>query len=216
MSKTHFLIIYSITILEFIGEKMKKTLFIVSHLGSDSNKFCETLNQHPKIDIKNFFLTYSTSESLLDLHLQKHKLDNTSAIYGDQIVFNKDFSSDSLYSLCKFIYFVREPFASLSFLIKEANYTELSAYRYYSYRLRRIYEMCKRTPEAILITWQNFKDKKGLNLIQNYLNLKENINYLDLEEYENILSPETMKLSYDCYEKYLYSFKQIPNLKLIN
>ena len=50
------------------------------------------------------------------------------------------------------------------------------AKRYYCFRLRRLYEMAKKTPGAIFLTWDDIKSKKKLELVENYLNIKEKIN----------------------------------------
>jgi hypothetical protein len=45
--------------------------------------------------------------------------------------------------------------------------------RYYTYRLRRICEMARRTPGAVLLTWDDMITGRGFPLLEKYLHLKE-------------------------------------------
>ena len=67
---------------------------------------------------------------------------------------------------------VREPEASIDYLIGSGAYSRDQAKRYYLYRIRRICELAKRTPGSTFLTHANLRDGKGLDLIQRQLNLK--------------------------------------------
>jgi len=89
-------------------------------------------------------------------------------------------------------------------------YSELTACRYYCFRLRRIYEMARSTPGAILLTYDDLSSRKGLDLIQEYLNLAQPlVSQKLLEPKEEDFSSFLMNTAQDCYEKYLYHLKQL-------
>lgn len=200
---------------------MKKILFICSHPYSGSSALYEALNHHSKIQgFKSINLnSYPDSQSLLTLTNRLHKTSNRSAIYMDELLSNRSFYAADAYKKCSFIYVIREPEASISFLIANEKKKPIFAARQYAFRLRRLCEMAKRTPGAILLTWKDLANAKGMDLIQNYLNLKDPISFDPalLSPYirsfsNNLIGVDLLNESEDAYERYLYFLK---NQKLI-
>ncbi len=193
---------------------MKNSLFVVTHIGSGANYFCSILNRNERIQIFNEILSFDHPSSLDKLFLNPHKISTTAAIYGAINYFNKDFSCKSLYSFCKFIYLIREPIVTLQNIMNYEKY-HLGAFRYYSFRLRRMYEMARNTPGAILVNYQSLIDKKDLKPIEDYLYLKDKLNYIEFKEnIPNKPIKEYKKLGQEVFEKYLYKFKNL-DLKII-
>lgn len=191
---------------------MKKVLFLVSHVGSGSGSVYESLNAHPRI--QGFFSdnVYSSKIRLMSLTGNKHKLMNNSRIYMDHLLYNYQISDRSLLSCCSFVYVVREPEASIDYLIGSGSYSRDQAKRYYLYRIRRICELAKRTPGSTFLTHANLRDGKGLDLIQRQLNLKDcmpGINWVDEEKMKNQLRIEEYDSLSEAYEKYLYFVSNI-------
>lgn len=188
---------------------MKKVVFLVSHLGSGSNLLSNILDNNPRIQGFRTGKSYVNFHSLESLTDQPHKLDNTAAIYMDELNFNYNLASKSLYSSCKFIYFIREARGSLEDLILNYKYYPAAAMRYYCYRLRRICEMSKNTPDAILLTWDNLHKKEGMELIEEYLNLRERLIVPDMSSIITKTVPlEIVEKSQNAYERYLYFLKK--------
>jgi hypothetical protein len=195
-------------------DKMKKILFVCSHLYSGSAALCDILNNHPRIQGFNFTLknSYSNPLNLINLTDQPHKLNNRSAIYMDELIYNYQFSTKDAYKYCKFLYLIREPEAVLKFLIVNQKFKPQFAIRYYTYRLRRLCEMAKRTPGAVLLTWNDLDSNRGISLIEDYLGLKQSIIYD-----QSYLSPfkinfPSISLPFladveNTHEKYLYYLK---------
>lgn len=158
---------------------MKKILFVCSHLHSGSAALFDALNHHPRIQGYKLAARspYAGPSNLLTLTEQHHKLDNRSAIYMDELLHNHHFSTKAAYKECKFIYVVREPASVLNLLIGNEKMKPSFAVRYYTYRLRRLCEMAKRTPGAVLLTWDDLVENRGISLIEEYLNLKQPISY---------------------------------------
>lgn len=195
---------------------MRKILFVCSHLYSGSSALYEALNHHPKIQGFRSITSnsYPDAASLIALSNYPHKLSNRSAIYMDELLGNRSFYVKEAYSKCSFIYVIREPEVPVSFLIANEKKKPSFAVRQYAFRLRRLCEMAKRTPGAVLLTWQNLIDGKGMDLIQDYLKLKDPIefdpNLLSIYNRAfstNIIGVDLLEKVQDSYERYLYFLK---------
>ena len=203
---------------------MKKILFVCSHLHSGSSVLFDSLNCHPRIQGYKLAQigSYSSPFNLLALNEQRHKLDNRSAIYMDELLFNHNLSTKAAYKECKFIYILREPKEVLNLLVYKNNMKPSFAVRYYTYRIRRLCEMSKRTPGAVLLTWNDLLENKGLSLIEDYLNLKQPISFncFDFNKLEKKFSNDlvdfkTRSRTEDSYQKYLFFLKN-QNLRYCN
>lgn len=135
-----------------------------------------------------------------------HKLDTTAAIYGDHVLHNHNFCSKSFYNFSKFIYVIRPPKPTLNLIahnIKEL--TPDGSFKYYCLRLRRIYEMARKSG-GLVVTHDGLS--KSLNFIEDYLNLKNKLTYKELKEpVISDIDPVLLKEADDCYERYLYKIK---------
>lgn len=192
---------------------MKTVLFVASHLCSGSNELISVLNENERIQINTTKLVYEHPSVLDNLFSLGHKLDNSAAIYGSQLLYNTSLSCNAFYDFSKFIYVVTPAKPTLNRIKKELEeYTELSACRYYCFRLRRLYEMARHTPGAVFLTGDDLKNKNGSNLIDEYLNLKTPTDFGNL----SMVEPETddfdtslLEEAQDSYEKYLYRFNRL-------
>jgi hypothetical protein len=100
---------------------------------------------------------------------------------------------------------------SMSYAGEKVSYDIDSAYNYYSFRLRRMAEMSKYVPNAILLKWEDLRNKTGLDLVKQYLNLKAPLEIPDGMFFENLrhnLPADYIKKAQDCYERYLYVLRQ--------
>src|SRR5262245_31898661 len=124
---------------------MRKVCFLISHIGSGSEGVLRSLSQCRRVACYRTGQVYSHPLMVEELTSLPHTLDNTAAVWVDELQHNYQFSSKPLYSFCRFIYMVREAEPTLNSLV-EAGYKPESAMRYYCYRLRRMCEMARRTP----------------------------------------------------------------------
>jgi hypothetical protein len=196
---------------------MKRVVFLTSHLCSGVFELKQLLNKHRRIDLRGTGLTYTHPTDVDDLIGLGHKLRNSAAIYGDHLVYNTDLQHKRFYSFGHFIYLVRSPRETLNEIITHpnSNYTEDSAFRYYVYRLRRMCEMAKRTPKGVVLTYQNILDGKGLNLIEDLLEINsikhDPLVYQD-KVIEDNFSPDLMEKAEESYERHLYYLKQLQHI----
>jgi hypothetical protein len=156
---------------------MKKVCFVVSHLGSGSIDLVDILNKNPKCEIKESSTQYENPSSLGWLFASGHKCRDSSAIYGDHLLFNMSISYKRFYEFCKFIYVIRPARASLNEIatLQDTKYKQADAARYYRFRLRRICEMAKRTPDAVLVTWDDLAKGSAFSIIEEYLGLSKQL-----------------------------------------
>lgn len=200
---------------------MKKILFVCSHAYSGSSGLFNALNRHPRIQGYNFGSknSYTSPQSLMYLTEQSHKCTNRAAIYMDELLKNHELSTKSVYGICKFIYVLREPEIVLSYLIKQERMKPEFAARGYLFRIRRICEMAKRS-DGILLTWNDLIASKGIDLIENYLQINQKIPFDELflrpyaRQYGSVDSKLLQKTE-DAYQKYLYWLKTQTKLQYL-
>ena len=67
---------------------MKKVIFLISHIGSGSDALYALLNNNPRIMGYENADIYENNLSLFALIDKKHKLNNSSRIYMDHLLYN--------------------------------------------------------------------------------------------------------------------------------
>lgn len=194
---------------------MKKTVFVISHLCSGSDALVDSLNKNKLCMILENSIYYDSISSLEKLTNYRHKIgDHPQAVYGDHLLYNFLFSCKRLYEISKFIYVICTPRKCLNKIIdKHKKYNEERALNYYTFRLRRIYEMAKRTPGAVFLTQEDLQNENALFIIEKYLGISH-IKDVELknDETKNIFNEVLIEKAEECYEKYFYKIKNL-NLK---
>lgn len=200
---------------------MKKILFVCSHLYSGSGALCEALNHHPRIQGYSLAARspYVSPQNLISLTELHHKMNNRSAIYMDELLYNHHFTVSAAYKECNFVYVVREPSPVLGYMVANEKKKPEFAARYYLFRLRRMCEMAKRSG-GVLLTWEDMQTGRGIPLIEDYLNLRQPIPYdpLLLGPYRRTFNMDSVKPTLlaeteSTYEKYLYWLKSQTHLR---
>lgn len=194
---------------------MNKIVLVCSHLYSGSQVLLESMNQNPRIQHYNLAssFNYTSPLSFHTLIKQDHKMKNKSAIYMDHLLYNYELSTSAAFSYCKFLFVIRPPETVLNFLISEKKYKPQFAARHYAFRLRRICQLAKRCSGGVLLTWQDLLENRGIDLINDLLELKTPIKFNPEQlnaykpRFSNNLSGIYLKESETAYEKYLYFLK---------
>lgn len=150
---------------------MKKVCFVVSHLGSGSGSLVASLNSHPQCEIQESSTCYENPASVRWLFRLGHKCRDASAVYGDHLLFNSSISSRSLYGTCRFILLVRPARSSLEGIMGHGYLPEQAA-AYYRFRLRRICEVARRCPSALIFTWDDLAKEESMIRIKDHLGLR--------------------------------------------
>lgn len=194
---------------------MKKIVLICSHEYSGSTALYEAMNDHIRIQGFRGKNRYETPMHFYYLAQNNHKMQNKSAIYLDEVVRNHQISTRSVYDYCKFIFVIREPEAVMGYMVGNEKRKPSFACRYYNFRLRRLYEMSKKASGSILLTYDDLKDGRGIDLVQKHLGLKSDISYTPnfLIPYQrsfnlDMITLKDMNQLRESYERYLYLMKQ--------
>jgi len=200
---------------------MKKIVLICSHEYSGSTALYESLNDHIRIQGFRNKNRYESPLNFYYLTKNHHKLGNKSAIFLDEVVRNHQISTKSAYDYCKLIFVLREPEAVMGYMIGNEKRNPSFACRYYSFRLRRLYEMSKKSSGSLLLTYDDLASSRGIGLLEKYLGLKTSINFdpnllIPFQRTFNLdaITPKEMNVLRDSYERYLYLMTQ--NLVRIN
>lgn len=184
---------------------MKKVCFLTSHLLSGASYLYESLDQNPRVQGFRSDRPYTSMLDVLDLTNRKHKLKNAAAIYMDELIYNHWLQTKDAYKHCQFVYMVRPPEGTLNELVSRRLYTPSCAARYYTYRLRRMCEMAKRTPGAVLLTWDDLATGRGLPLVEEYLGLKTPLTVPTMKKGTNttLVPLKFIKEAEESYERHL-------------
>lgn len=186
---------------------MKKVCFIVSHLGSGSSDLVEVLNGNPRCSIQNSSVRYETPTDLDWLFANPHKCRDSSAVYGDHLLFNTSLSCRSLYDRCRFVYVIRPARASLNEIAKSRKYLPRFAARYYSFRLRRICETARKTSDSLFLTWDDLASGRAFSAVEDYLGLKVQLkaeHHQFQAGYGGEFDEKLVSECEDAYERYYY------------
>lgn len=192
---------------------MKQTLFVVSHMFGGSDLLAETMNAHPNIEVWSSGIVYDSMEKIVLMNRADHKDRTSRAIFGDQLFHNHAFYCKPAYDVCKFIYIINAPKQSLNLMLSKRYFTSIDeADRHYRFRLRRIYEMARNTPGAVFLTKDMLLAGKGLDLIEEYLELNTPLPVLPLKDRKtpDDLLPSELAASENAFERYLYRIKSLP------
>lgn len=198
---------------------MKKVVLICSHLHSGSEALYRSLDAHPRIQgfkepLPN---VYSSGLQIQALTQMPHKCMNRSAIHMDEILYNYQVSTEDVYKYCKFVYVIRSPEATLCRLM-ESGKKWSHAFLYYKYRMRRLCEMAKRTPGAVLLTFEELCGIGALELVGDYLDLPSSPDMCDVTLSRGTgtdqLAPVRRFEAERIYERYLYFLRSLPLRRL--
>jgi hypothetical protein len=194
---------------------MKKVIFVVTHNFSESEKLVYILNTHPRIRIKTTRATYNDPSDLSALFDDEVDL---GIYYGDEILLNTSFQYKQFYKFCNFIYLIRPAKPTINLNLEYKLLAKRNVVKHYCFRLRRIYEMARRTPGAVFLTWNDCANGNGLPLIQDYLKLKEPIVHQDIfgkYDIPELVLPSEIQEAEEYYEKCLFDTKNL-DLRIIH
>ena len=180
---------------------MEKVLFLMSHLGSGSDKFYQILKAHPKIDDPGINIVYENYEDIEYLRNKPHKVNNVSAIYMQHILYNHQFVSKKLCRLCNFVFYLGNPRSTISRII-QMGYSESNALNYYNFRLYGLYVYYIRSYGNNLIFSSNWSE------LSKFLDIDTLSGYMEDEKEPDNVSMDTLLKAEDVYFKYIIKFNR--------
>lgn len=190
---------------------MKKALFLITHECSGSNILRKALDKTSRVQFFENQAIYAHFSNVENLTSQNHKLKNVAAIWAEELLYNYQFQSKRLYDSCKFIYFIRDAKSTLGEVVKKRNESQ-SKTLYYTYRLRRIFEMARKTPNAIWMTYDDLIAGRKIDFVEKYLYLREplEINHkFEQTKHNNFISNEQISYAERAYERYYYKLSKL-------
>lgn len=122
---------------------MKKTMFIMTHIGSDWELLIAALEKAPQIQVFNTGNFYHHPDDVRRLTNNRHRRNNSSAIWIDLLFYNKDFTLKRLSQYYKFIYWTSSFEKACPQLLSV--YDRDHAEAYYRFRIEGIRQYAKRT-----------------------------------------------------------------------
>lgn len=167
--------------------------------------------ENPKINFFRIENIYNHPDVVNELTSLKHSVADTSAIYCDHLVGNHELSSKAINKMAKFIYLIRDPKQTLSLILedKSLNYTIDTAYSYYIFRMRRIYEMIKVT-NNLFLTWNDLSDANLQSNLSEFLNVDFKFKKLNVVRHVSSSVPSDILIkAEEIYEKYLFNIKKL-------
>lgn len=129
---------------------MKRTLFIMTHLGSDWEELVEVINKKQNFQCFNTNNSYKHHDDVKSLTLLPHRINNSVSVWCDTIFHNKDFAMKFSCKYYKFIFWVGLRQKSIDDLISIYGYGPDQAENYYDYRLVGLSQYYNRCPNSLL------------------------------------------------------------------
>jgi hypothetical protein len=188
---------------------MNKILLIVSHLESGSESLVQNLDSGVRLQRLNFNL-YSNLDCL------SFKRPNTEyrkrpKVYFDHILYNHEFSCKELFKYLSFVYVIGDPKKSLDSIVHNNIYDERTACNYYCFRIRRIYEMIKKSGDCLVFFDEDLQNDETYNKIHRMLGIKDKIKIKNKtqDKKEIYIDRNIMNEAESFYEKYRYKIKSL-------
>jgi hypothetical protein len=185
---------------------VNKILLICSHLESGSDLVVENLDSGSKLRKLN--ASYSTLNCLF-LNKKNTVYNKRPKVYFDHILYNHEFSCKELYKHVNFVYIIGNPKKTITNIVYDNVYNEKTALNYYCFRIRRIYEMIKRSKNCICFFDEEIYNSEIYNKIHKMLGIKDNlkIKTKTKEKKETKINKKILDEAEEFYEKYRYYIK---------
>lgn len=187
---------------------MNKILLLCSHLESGVDTLSENLNSGSKL--QKLDASYNTIDCLF-LNKTNFQYNKRPKFYFDQILFNHEFSCKELYKHLNFVYLIGDPRKTITNIIFNKTYDEKTACNYYCFRVRRIYEMIRRSKNYLVFFDEDLSNKEIYNKIHNMLGINDKLKIKkETKETKEIrLDRNLIEEAENFYEKYRYKIKNI-------
>ena len=183
---------------------LHKQIIIATHLGSGGSMLLDMITANRRIAKLNRSPGQVFAEPPTVFRFQTETKEHypLAKMFVDEVVYNYEVLSPSLYSICDFVFLIREPEGAISSIVEKQQYTPEAALRYYCFRLRRLSEMAKKTARKLVITWDELIDKSCFPGLKKFIGLKE-LTSMYRPETINHLDRTIVTKGRLCYERHL-------------
>jgi len=182
---------------------MNKIFLICSHLESGSDIIFSNLDSGSKI--QKLGANYNNKDCLF-IKKDNFEYRKRPIYYCDHILYNYEFSCKDLFQHIKFVYIVGDPRKTLTNLVYKKIYNEKTACNYYCLRLRRIYEMIKKSKNYLVFFEEDLIKKDIYNNIHEMLEIKDRLKIkIKIQDKKDVrIEKSLMEECEAFYEKYRY------------
>lgn len=187
---------------------MNRILLLCSHLESGVDILSENLNSGSKLQKLNG--NYNTIDCLF-LKKENFQYNKRPKFYFDNILFNHEFSCKELFKYLSFVYLIGDPRKTITNIVYSKIYDEKTACNYYCFRVRRIYEMIKKSKNYIVFFDEDLLNKNIYKDIHDMLGVKDRLKIKNIQrnDKEIRLNKNNIDEVENFYEKYRYKIKQL-------
>jgi hypothetical protein len=193
---------------------LKRQIMIATHMGSGGSMLLEMILANRKAARlpRSYDQVYADPTSLSILQEDANRFRPHARLFVDKVMFNFEVINLQYLQMCEYIFLVREAKGSLNSIVKSGKLTPEAATRYYTFRLRRLCEMAKKSPRRLVITWDDLVDKSCLASLRTYLGMKELPSFYRAQEEVDLVDPLLVMQGQKSYEKHLQYLKAITSL----
>jgi hypothetical protein len=188
---------------------MNKILLVVSHLGSGSDGLIQNLDSGVRLQKLNYGL-YSNLDCL-SFKRPNAEYRKRPKVYFDHILYNHEFSCKELFKYLNFVYVIGDPRNSLKNMVYNKIYNEQTTCNYYCFRVRRIYEMIKKSNNYLAFFDEDLQNSEIYNKIYQMIGIKDKIKIKNKrqDKKEIYIDRNIMSEAENFYEKYRYKIKSL-------
>lgn len=185
---------------------MNKILLVCSNLHSGSEHLVKSLCSGSRV--QKISRDYTNTKVLFDNILIK-EYGKKPTHYIDHIIYNYQFSNKNLLNHCFFIFLIGDPRVCISNMV-EAGLSERQSCDYYLLRIRRLYEMIKKSKNKIVLFPEDLLNQNLYKFIHQKLGIKDRIKpkFKNTTKKDINLDRKIIIEAEDFYEKYRYIIKK--------
>ncbi len=127
---------------------MKKTLFIMTHVGSSWQALASAIEADLRFQVFETGHSYDHPDDLKVLTSKVHRLDNRKAVWCDVVTHNQQFT---MRLLCPYYHFIfwSVPFVEAWPALEKAGYSKPQAKSYWNYRMEGLRQYHARSPQSL-------------------------------------------------------------------
>ncbi len=147
---------------------MKRSAFLVSHLGADFHRLATILESTSRIHVFDTGTSYRHHDDVRRLVAMQHRDERSNSIWMDILIHNTSLTNRDLLCRSPIVCLIEDPVTALP-RIMHTGYAPASASLYYRFRCRGIWEHALRNRAPVLS-----HEPWDLRRIESHLGLKKN------------------------------------------
>lgn len=187
-------------------------IFLLTHLGSGASMLMDMLAGSRRVATirqKSMYYQYDDPaklESIVRPALEVRPLART---FVHKLNYNHTLACPAFLWAVDVMLMVRGPEGTLDHLVGRRRYSEMAALRYYTYRLRRLCEIARRVPAAVVVTWDGLLSRRAFDGIKQFVGVRELTSTYRDEPPERVVSDWAVDKARRAYDRYLAYLRRL-------